>query len=229
MEPFEDATNAIQGEKLVTSSKVIPCAVGLKHHLDACDKEAKNCSELIANLKVSLEKRMKIYCESKPFILATVLDPQFKNSCLNMSNEEVCKLLLEEIQNNPKIKAAQAVTDMPSTSSESPKKKRRLFSFLDEKKINKLDENNHTSTEILNYLKEATVAEDINPLEYWKKNENVYPNLAKLVPKYLTICASSAPVERMFSVAGKFYTSSRTLLKENNFENLMLIKLNKNM
>lgn len=229
MEPFEDATNTIQGEKIVTSSKVIPCVVGLKHHLDNCEKETKNCAELIAALKASLEKRMKIYSDSKPFILATVLDPQFKNSCLNMSNEEACELLLDEMQNNPPKKTAEPAPDMPSTSSESPKKRRKLFSFLDEKKVNKLDEHNRISSEVFDYLKEPIVIEDISPLKYWENNENKYPNIAKIAPKYLTICASSAPVERLFSVAGKFYTSSRTLLKEDNFENLILIKLNKKM
>lgn len=230
LEPFDDATNAIQGEEIVTSSKVIPCIVGLEHHLLQSEKETKYCAELIDGLKTSLEKRMKIYSENKPFILATVLDPRFKNSCLEISNEKISEMLQMEANNLPKKEVP--VNLIPhhadlSMSSEPPKKKSKLFSFLNEKRFSKEDNENSIQSEFLEYTLEPLSNDDSDPLQYWKQRENKFPNLAKLARKYLTICASSAPVERLFSVAGKFYTNSRTQLKADNFENLILIKMNK--
>ena len=43
---------------------------------------------------------------------------------------------------------------------------------------------------------------EINPLEWWKRNEDWYPALAKMARNYLAVPATSTPSERTFSVAG---------------------------
>ena len=53
-----------------------------------------------------------------------------------------------------------------------------------------------------------------------------YPALAKLVPLYLCIPASFAPVERLFSIAGKVFRPDRCRLKDKTFEELMFIRCN---
>jgi len=40
------------------------------------------------------------------------------------------------------------------------------------------------------------------PLLFWKLNENRFKELSKLAKKYLGVPASSAAVERMFSICG---------------------------
>lgn len=51
-----------------------------------------------------------------------------------------------------------------------------------------------------------------DPGDWWRGNENVYPAYAKLAKKYLAIPASSAPCERLFSVAGSVLTKRRAAL-----------------
>jgi hypothetical protein len=51
-----------------------------------------------------------------------------------------------------------------------------------------------------------------NPLAWWKLKEFKYPELAKLARKVLAIPATSAPSERMFSVAGLTATKLRNRL-----------------
>ena len=49
-------------------------------------------------------------------------------------------------------------------------------------------------------------------LEWWKLNESRFPHLALLAKKYLSIQATSAPSERIFSKAGRIISDLRTRL-----------------
>ena len=52
----------------------------------------------------------------------------------------------------------------------------------------------------------------MNVLGWWKDHENQFPNLTKLAKKYLSIQATSAPSERIFSKAGNIISEKRTRL-----------------
>ena len=51
-----------------------------------------------------------------------------------------------------------------------------------------------------------------DPLKYWRTHEQKWPNLAILASRYLAITASSAPVERLFSIADKVLRPERASL-----------------
>ena len=51
-----------------------------------------------------------------------------------------------------------------------------------------------------------------DPLQWWKKWGSKFPNLAQLARRYLAMPATSAPVERLFSVAGLVATAKRSRL-----------------
>lgn len=50
---------------------------------------------------------------------------------------------------------------------------------------------------------------EIVPTQWWKQHETVFPSMAKLTRKYLSIPAASVASERMFSTAGNFVTDRR--------------------
>ena len=52
------------------------------------------------------------------------------------------------------------------------------------------------------------------PLHYWSKSLSKYPNIAQVTASVLGIPASSAPVERLFSIAGKVFRPERGRLKD---------------
>ena len=55
-----------------------------------------------------------------------------------------------------------------------------------------------------------TVEEGEHPLMFWKKQEKNFPHLSLLAKNYLTISASSVPVEAMFSTCGLMLNVKRS-------------------
>jgi len=80
--------------------------------------------------------------------------------------------------------------------------------------------------EVDSYLAEDTMHFDEDPRMYWKKKSEKLPTLATLAKDYLGLTATSAPSERIFSLAGNFYTARRNLLRPETFPSLMFIKCN---
>jgi len=74
----------------------------------------------------------------------------------------------------------------------------------------------------------ATVNGIVNPLDWWKENSQVYPNLAKLAKKYLCIPATSAPSERVFSKAGLTIANKRAAMNGDLAANLIFLEANWN-
>ena len=62
-----------------------------------------------------------------------------------------------------------------------------------------------TLCQIKRYLEEPCEEEAVNPLTYWKEHQLTFARLAKVSKSLLGIPASSAPVERLFSIAGKVF------------------------
>ena len=66
------------------------------------------------------------------------------------------------------------------------------------------------------------------PLKFWKENEARFPVLAEIARKYLGVPASSAAVERMFSISGHILSNKRTKMSIQLFCYLVFLKLNEN-
>jgi len=62
-----------------------------------------------------------------------------------------------------------------------------------------------------------------NPLEWWRVNNNTYPHLSKLALKYLSIPATSAPSERVFSTAGLTIAKERAWLESSRANELVFL------
>ena len=62
-----------------------------------------------------------------------------------------------------------------------------------------------------------------NPLEWWKRKQTVYPNVALFAKRLLCIPATSAPAERLFSHAGLILSKLRASLTPENAQNLILL------
>ncbi|KAI4830297.1 hypothetical protein KUCAC02_001937 [Chaenocephalus aceratus] len=83
MNPFGEATDLTQGEKIVTISSVVPSVLSLNHHLEKLKPQVRFLSSLVRSLQVSLKKRFGgIFINVKMATLtqdgtAAALDPAF--------------------------------------------------------------------------------------------------------------------------------------------------------
>ncbi|KAI4829931.1 hypothetical protein KUCAC02_001591 [Chaenocephalus aceratus] len=83
MNPFGEATDLTQGEKIVTISSVVPSVLSLHHHLEKLKPQVRFLSSLVRSLQVSLKKRFGgIFINVKMATLtqdgtAAALDPAF--------------------------------------------------------------------------------------------------------------------------------------------------------
>ena len=114
-----------------------------------------------------------------------------------------------------------------TSESEGPPPKRQKSSFMEEgNEQNGKTDDDHD--EITRYLLDACLEMKSNPFQYWKEDKS-FPKISKIAEVVLSIPASSAAVERLFSVAGKIYCPDRCRLSDNKFEQMMFIKCNFNI
>ena len=82
-------------------------------------------------------------------------------------------------------------------------------------------------TELEQYSQDQFIPRDQAPLEWWKRNENRYPELSRVAKAYLSIPATPIPAERVFSAAGVLVSRLHTRSLPAHVD--MLLFLNKNM
>jgi hypothetical protein len=74
------------------------------------------------------------------------------------------------------------------------------------------------------YLKDNISSKEEEPLAYWKNNSHRFPILSILARQYLAIPATSAAIERVFSISSNIITKSRNRLDPKIVQELTLLK-----
>ena len=69
----------------------------------------------------------------------------------------------------------------------------------------------------------------LSTLQYWSHHSGKYPSISKLAMTVLTVPASSAPVERVFSHGGIIMRPHRARISSKLLEMLMFLKCNENV
>lgn len=79
------------------------------------------------------------------------------------------------------------------------------------------------------FVRIASESKITDALKFWKLYGSHFPQLADLARKYLSVQASSAAVERMFSIAGHIFSPKRRRLAALYFMALVYLKLNEDL
>jgi hypothetical protein len=180
-------------------------------------------------MKDGLEKRFLPLFEDPCFKIATYLDPFFNETAFkpfSQDRSEINSIIRSLVRAEMGNKEDQSVALSPVAI---PARKRINFELYEPIEEYSYDEpkSDLIETTIRDYLRSAART-DLPALEFWKKEERSFPYLAKIAKTYLGIQASSAAVERMFSISGHIFSLKRRRLGEVMFSDLVYLKLNEN-
>ena len=242
LEPFANYTNLESAEDMTTISTVIPVLLELSMHLEEMGQKpglAKVSSCMLQNLKKCFRKLQDTECvDFDPlYVAGTFLDPHYR---LVLSREQVqaAKRMIVNAARGPTVTSSNSeAEEMEEQIGEMQEPKQKRFKYLTtviakKKELlgtpkagsDKIDE------EISRYqaeLHELDEADD--PMDYWVSMECQFSSLSLLAYDILSIPASSAPVERIFSASGDSCLGKRNRLSGTNLEREVLIKMNKHI
>jgi hypothetical protein len=240
---FHDATCILSGSKCVTLSVVFPIFKELRSNM----QPTFNDTEMKAFLKSYLLRQLDKYClkyninENNEFLLtASFLDIRtklFGETSINR-RAEYTKKCIEAIKSViPESQDPCGNQTQSNVCVRDERQRLRIFDF--NKNINsnnkpkkrgpKSQKPNHTlsiNLEVENYEKE--VGKDIDPIDFWKANMQMYPILYKAFLFFMAIPATSVPSERLFSHAGYNVWDRRNRISDQNVEKMMMIYENLN-
>ncbi|XP_059379463.1 E3 SUMO-protein ligase ZBED1-like [Carassius carassius] len=242
LKPVVDFTDILSGENYVTVSSLLPMLA----HLEGVLEESGDDSKLTADLKrVILEQMEGRYGDDttqRMMRKATLLDPRYRGDHmkppeLHSTKSEIVEEIVKEID-----LSLPRPTPGPSHAGEDgeepdagvatvPKKKKwSLGSLLAKRAATAaaatLTDEQKVESEMTIYLQEMAIDGEEDPLTWWKTNEIRFPFMARLARKYLCICATSTPSERVFSTAGSVVTPIRSLLKPDKVSMLVFLARN---
>lgn len=79
-------------------------------------------------------------------------------------------------------------------------------------------------SEIEQYLSEPLSPPTTCPIKFWEGNSSRFKTIAMIARKYLAIPATSAEVERIFSISGWLARSRRSSITPDNVARLLMIR-----
>ena len=127
----------------------------------------------------------------------------------------------------PQSHSANTATQVSEEVEPLPKKRKTLFNFMESDSSSSQSQNQPSTLDKMgDYLETVSAQMSTDPAKYWRENQKKYPFLAMLAKDVLGVPSSSAPVERLFSIAGKVFTPERCRLTDKRFEQLMFIRCN---
>lgn len=202
----------------------------------------------------SMEKRAKDIIKHRGMLCAVFLDPRYR---CNLSTSEIAlvKHLLEDAWlEMKKMKEAQTVIDLSDgdgivlADGDGDLREDLLEAYLQQSSSCLDATNSNDMPEVIavdadysmsiaefmisisNYEENTRRIHHSESIrKFWETNKNVYPELYQVAMVYLAIPPTQSTVERSFSALSFVFNNRRTKLCEENLENIMLMKLNKEL
>lgn len=238
LSPLSSLTDILSGETYVTVSAVLPMLQLIESSIL---KEGESDTQLTKDIKMrvitDLQNRYSASNEvSRILRLATFLDPRFKSKPFCDSEvEDIKERIVVEVISLPPVPPP----SQPSCSYTEPppaKRKKTLGSFFKDHEHQQAPSSSTSEKdsiedqcrkEIENYLRSPKLDFEEDPLLWWKTASLRLPLLSVKARKYLCVCATSSPSERVFSCSGNIATPLRASMNPQKVD--MLTFLSKNL
>uniref|UniRef100_A0A3Q3IBN3 HAT C-terminal dimerisation domain-containing protein n=1 Tax=Monopterus albus TaxID=43700 RepID=A0A3Q3IBN3_MONAL len=242
LKPFGEATDMIQGEKVVTISAVVPSVLSLNHHLEKLKPQVYFLSGLVRSLQVSLNNRfLGIFVNVKmartqdgitaPFsdpvyLKAAALDPTFSLLWVEhhvLVSRDIKTEVAQRVKELILQDAGESEQPVPFDEGDQEHLEQGEGLFAVYQKRQKKDVGTTPALQLSHYL---DIAEGQNALLFWAMNMKTLPSLFQVAIRVLAVPASSAPVERVFSHGGVILRPHRAQMTDRLLANLVFCKCN---
>ncbi|XP_060783091.1 uncharacterized protein LOC132890299 [Neoarius graeffei] len=205
MTPVAKALDVLQGETNVQMGWLVPTITILKNKLQNLRISSKFCRPLIDALLSGLEKRFEQVLTVPELITAAILVPKFKTSWT--SDDYTLRLGLDYIKSHLKDQAEENQAESSPSSEEED-----FFSSI------KQTSSQENAKQLETYL--GSPGDTMDVLKS-------FPAICNLSLRLNTALPASAACERLFSVAGLIFRPKRARIDHKNFENQLLLRLNR--
>lgn len=225
LEAFEFAFGEWQSDKC-SISKVYPGVVLLQHKLSEGMASAKYTKQLRQDLISGLEERFDKLLYSDLFRVSTLIDPRYGLT------------KIKEIHQGDAVKRLKANIIAVDAYANTPLNKQQDKQEDDSPYIShnvKGCESSKNESNVMldrydlmiqDYLRVIHGNKYMCPMQFWSVHCKTWPLLAEIAQKFLAVPATSASVERMFSISGHIFNPKRRKTGIRLFERLVLLKLN---
>lgn len=241
LKPLEMATAELSADSYVTLSVVIPLVRALQMHILSQECSTTIGQALKNSLLQKMSERLAPYERRTVPAAATFMDPRFKKlgfgvdsnatAAENFIKDELTRLCrFDTISVSKEVILSEGASTSSASPEQDPKQKTINFwqSFDNKVKSIQTQATPQSSSIIILKSYNDMVYENRhnNPLLFWTKNKQLFPELFKLAKKYLCVPATSVPAERIFSKAGLMTKDRRNRIKEKNLDYLIFINKN---
>ena len=165
-------------------------------------------------------------------LIAMMCDPRLKHctwqGCRSEDYFDAKAYFTTEFELHWAPKAPQTTTLIDLTNPKPSTKKH--MSLLDRLAggvaTEKEGESENKKSELEEYMALKPVPMEVKLLEWWPANKERFPNIAKMAQQYLSIPATSASAERLFSLAGANFSDHRQRMTDDHLCDLLFAKIN---
>ncbi|CAI6376400.1 unnamed protein product [Macrosiphum euphorbiae] len=232
---FNDVTEEVSAEKIVTISKVVLYYGFLDEHLTSNIYKNDTLHE-VEKMATDIQNVLRAYfgnLEDKDVVAQSIiLDPRFKKQGFSSDSKflvakTVLSRKLQSIRIGTENTAAGPSTENPQTAQTATTS--LLWKTFDNKVNSLIGQNNPTVAGIVEldkYLAETLIPRSMDPLQWWSERKHIYPRLFEVVKRRLCIPGTSVPSERVFSKAGQVLTDFRSRLTTDKVEKIVFVQCN---
>lgn len=179
--------------------------------------------ELASNLLQGLATRYPQVENNLLLAKATFLDPRFKrNGIMDASAKQKCK---DAIRTDVAAIAHEDEYSAPPMTPHANDFDDVLWGQFDRENAaaHVTTSSNSATIELRQYGEEPPLDRKKDPLDWWKAREVMYPRLAKLARKNLSLVPTSVPSERVFSSAGEILRKKRNRLSNDSVQKIVVL------
>jgi len=238
LRPVKETCDSLEASSTPSLSLLLPLVCHLLHILYETHGTLKiaSCRAVCAAVRSSIHQRMMDAFTDKTVRVAMALDPRVRTKQLpNYDKNNAVSALRECYQDfaatfaqyrgaaaslRPAASEVVIIDEKEERVEPPPKRHKSVLDLVDDnvaaEPVSELDE----------FAKEKGIELSKCPLEWWAAHADRYPVLAQMARVYLAVPASSAPSERVFSVASLVLTDRMRRLDESRVARLMFLKRN---